>query len=295
MKQISRGIVYKVYLKIIIMKKIFLLLFLVAFTTLSYAQTSCCALTISNQNSVLAMNENFAAKHEVPLPFKLEQPKGEMITFNTKDSSMGNAYFIKASNPTKKVLFVFHEWWGLNDYIKQEAETFAAEMGDVDVYAIDLYDGQIATDVPTAQKLMMGLKQERASAIVNGIIAEIGKDKSIVSIGWCMGGAWSLQSALLASKQAKGCVMYYGMPEKSIERLKTLNCDVLGIFAKQDQFINSDLVKTFEANMILAKKKLTVYNYDADHAFANPSNPKFNKEFSADAHAKALAFLKAKL
>jgi carboxymethylenebutenolidase len=44
-----------------------------------------------------------------------------------------------------------------------------------------------------------------------------------------------------------------------------------------------------------AKKKLTVYNYDADHAFANPSNPKFNKEFSADAHAKALAFLKSKL
>jgi len=59
------------------MKKILLLLSIVAFATLSYAQTSCCALTISSQNSILAMNENFAAKHEVPLPFKLEQPKGE--------------------------------------------------------------------------------------------------------------------------------------------------------------------------------------------------------------------------
>jgi carboxymethylenebutenolidase len=89
--------------------------------------------------------------------------------------------------------------------------------------------------------------------------------------------------------------MYYGMPEKSVVRLKTLNCEVLGIFAKQDQFINAELVKTFEANMKAANKKLTVCNYEADHAFANPSNPKHNKEFAADAHAKALKFLTEKL
>jgi carboxymethylenebutenolidase len=195
----------------------------------------------------------------------------------------------------RPVVLVVHEWWGLNDYIKQEAEIFAAEMGDVDVYAVDLYDGEVAQDVPTAQKLMSGLKQERAAAIVNGIIAKVGAYKSIATIGWCMGGAWSLQSTLLETKQAKACVMYYGMPEKNVERLKTLNCDVLGIFAKQDQFINAELVKTFEANMKTANKKLTVYNYEADHAFANPSNPKHNKEFAADAHAKVLAFLKFKL
>jgi carboxymethylenebutenolidase len=142
---------------------------------------------------------------------------------------------------------------------------------------------------------MSGLKQERAAAIVSGIIAKVGADKSIATIGWCMGGAWSLQSTLFETKQAKACVMYYGMPEKSVERLKNLNCEVLGIFAKQDQFINAELVKTFEANMKAANKKLTVYNYDADHAFANPSNPKHNNEFAADAHAKALKFLIEKL
>ncbi len=277
------------------MKKIIFALLLVSSASLAQSQTTCCAINISSQNAILAMNEKFASKHDVPTPFKLEAPKGENISFITKDSLNGNAYFIKASKPTKKVLFVFHEWWGLNDYIKKEAETFALEMGDVDVYAIDLYDGQVAMDVPTAQKLMSGLKQERATTIINGIIAKIGADKSIATIGWCMGGAWSLQSTLLENKQAKACVMYYGMPEKSVDRLKTLNCDVLGIFAKQDQFINAELVKTFETNMKAANKKLTVYNYDADHAFANPSNPKFNKEFSVDAHAKALAFLIKKL
>jgi carboxymethylenebutenolidase len=277
------------------MKKIIFAMLLVSSATIAQSQTSCCSVTVSSQNAILAMNDQFASKHEVPTPFKLEVPKGENISFATKDGANGLAYFIKSEKPTNKILFVFHEWWGLNDYIKQEAEIFAAEMGDVDVYAIDLYDGQVANDVPTAQKLMYGLKQERAAAIVNGIIAKVGADKSIATIGWCMGGAWSLQSTLLETKQAKACVMYYGMPEKNVERLKTLNCDVLGIFAKQDQFINAELVKTFEANMKAANKKLTVYNYEADHAFANPSNPKHNKEFAADAHAKALKFLIEKL
>lgn len=273
------------------MKKVLFGLFLASASTAIAQTQTCCSITVSGQNSILAMNEKFAAKHDVPAPFTLENPKGEMFSFNTNDGINGNAYFIKSSKPTKKVLFVFHEWWGLNDYIKQEAEKFSNELGDVDVYAIDLYDGQVASDVPTAQKLMTGLKQERANAIINGILASIGSDKQIATIGWCMGGAWSLQSTLLQNKQAKACVMYYGMPEKNIARLKTLNCDVLGIFATEDQFINASLVNEFEANMKKAKKKLTVHNYNADHAFANPSNPKFNKEFAADAHAKALAFI----
>lgn len=277
------------------MKKIIFALLLVSSAAFAQSQTSCCTVTVSSQNAILAMNEKFASKHDVPAPFKLGELKGETISFTTKDSANRLGYFIKSAKPSNKVLFVFHEWWGLNDYIKQEAEIFASEMGDVDVYAIDLYDGQVANDVPTAQKLMYGLKQERASSIVNGIIAKVGADKAIATIGWCMGGAWSMQSTLLENKQAKACVMYYGMPEKRVERLKNLNCDVLGVFAKQNQFINAELVKTFEANMKTANKKLTVFNYEADLAFANPSNPKHNKEFAADAHAKALKFLIEKL
>jgi carboxymethylenebutenolidase len=33
-------------------------------------------------------------------------------------------------------------------------------------------------------------------------------------------------------------------------------------------------------------------NYNADHAFANPSNPKYNKEYAEDAHKKAVDFIK---
>ena len=104
-----------------------------------------------------------------------------------------------------------------------------------------------------------------------------------------------MQAALLAEKHAVGCVMYYGMPEKNMERLKKLNCDVIGFFGTQDNFINPEIVKQFKEDMGKTTRKLTVHNYDAPHAFANPSNPKYNKEYADDAHAKALAFLKEKL
>ena len=273
-----------------------LLILLALFASSVSAQTpSCCSPSVNDRNTMLAMNEEFASTHLPPAPFVLEGGKGSWVTFKTPDGKTAKAYAIKSDKPTDKVLFVYQEWWGVNDYIKQVAEKYKEELGDVNVYAIDLYDGEVATTAPEAQKLMAGLKEERAKAIINGAIEMVGKNAKIASIGWCMGGAWSLQSALLEGMQAVGCVMYYGMPEKNIDRLKTLNCDVIGFFGTQDGFINPDVVKAFEADMKKAGKKLETHSYDAPHAFANPSNPKFSKEYSEDAHAKALAYLKGKL
>lgn len=104
-----------------------------------------------------------------------------------------------------------------------------------------------------------------------------------------------MQATLTAAKQAVACVIYYGMPEEDVEKLKTLNCDVLGIFATKEKWINQDVVKKFEVNMKEAGKNLTVKNYDADHGFANPSNPIYDKVASEDAYKNTVAFFKARL
>lgn len=270
-----------------------LLFMLILFCGCLSAQTpSCCVMPATEQSNLLAMNPEFVASHLAPLPFKLEKPKGEMVLFKTPDGKNGRAYMIKSDKPTDKVMFVFHEWWGLNDYIKQHAEKLQSELGDVDVYALDLYDSEVASTPEEAQKLMTGLKDERARAIIKGALAMVGSKKKIISIGWCMGGMWSLQSALLEGREAAGCIMYYGMPENDVKKLKQLNCDVIGFFGTQDKFINPDVVKKFQENMEAAGKKLEVHNYDAVHAFANPSNPKYDKTCAEDAHAKALIYLK---
>jgi carboxymethylenebutenolidase len=165
----------------------------------------------------------------------------------------------------------------------------------VNIVDLDLYDGQVATTREDAGKLMQAVKEDRAKAIINGAIAYAGPKAHIATLGWCFGGGWSLQTALIAGKQAVACVMYYGMPEQDVNRLKTLNCDVLGNFANKDQWINTKVVAKFAEDMKAAGKKLYLHQYDADHAFANPSNPVYNSEATKDAYTHTIEFLKARL
>lgn len=250
----------------------------------------------TQQFSMLAMNEEFVASHAAPEPFTYSDGKGEMVSYKCSDGANASGYLLHSAKPSSKYLFVIHEWWGLNDYIKREADRYSAELGpEINVIALDLYDGKVAETPIVAQELMSSVKDDRARAIINGAISFAGTKARIYTIGWCFGGGWSLQAALLAENQAAGCVMYYGMPEKDLTKLKNLNADVLGIFAAKDQWINGEVVKQFQTDMVKAGKTLKVKTYDADHAFANPSNPKFNKVATEDARKNALAFLKAHL
>ena len=266
--------------------------------TTTAASLACCArpapASATEAFAMLATEKDFSGGHDAPLPYTYAG-EGQMITFKTSDGQPGHAFEIKSAKPSTKYLLVIHEWWGLNDYIKKEAAMYAQEMPDVNIMALDLYDGQVATTPEEAGKLMQGVKTERATAIIKGAQQYAGPKAQFASIGWCFGGGWSLQAALLGGKQTVGCVMYYGMPEKDVARLKGLNSDVLGLFAEQDKWINPTVVGQFVKDMAAADKKVTVKEYPADHAFANPSNPKYNKELANDAHQKALAYLKARL
>lgn len=138
---------------------------------------------------------------------------------------------------------------------------------------------------------MAGVRPGRCSEIIEGALEYAGKDAQIATLGWCFGGGWSLQAALQLQQHARACVMYYGMPESDPDLLKTLNCEVLGIFALQDKWITPAVVSEFETAMQKAGKKLYVKNYQAGHAFANPSNPRYNAEYGKDAMQAALVFL----
>jgi carboxymethylenebutenolidase len=250
--------------------------------------------TPGNDMSAMAMNPAFQRLHENPLPFTYVGA-GDMIKFSTPDGQSANGFLLKAKNPSNKWLLVYQEWWGLNDNIKQQAESFYNDLKDVNVLAVDMYDGKVATDRAEAGKLMSAASKDRLGSIMKGAIAYAGPKAEFGSIGWCFGGMLSLQSAMLEGKQAKGCVMYYGRPEQDVDKLKTLETDVLGIFGSRDKGITPESVKQFEENMQKAGEKVTVKMYDADHGFANPSNPIYDKEAATDAYKLALSYLKEKL
>ncbi len=239
-----------------------------------------------------AANPDFAALHMAPAYYKLDNPTGAMVSFNAEGGD-AQGYLIKSKKKSNKWLFVIQEWWGLNDNIKKEAETFAQELGDINVLALDMYDGKVASVPDSAMQYMRNAKSNRLDAIVKGSLAYAGTNAKIYTVGWCFGGGWSLQSTILAGKQAAGCVMYYGRPETNIDRLKTINCDVIGFFANKDKGIPPAAVDAFEKNMKEAGKNLVINRYDAGHGFANPSNPVYDKAATEDAHTKTIVFLKA--
>ncbi|MCB0761241.1 MAG: dienelactone hydrolase family protein [Flavobacteriales bacterium] len=271
----------------------FIVLVLITHLPLWLMSQTCCQ-TSNSDFCMLASDHSFVAAHDEPVALSYEA-LGADITFPVEGEEDARAYIIRTARPSTNYLFVFHEWWGLNDYMRREADGLYSELGEVNVICIDLYDGEVATDRNHAAQLMQGANEDRIRAIIDAALYYVGPNAWVATIGWCFGGGWSLQATLMASKHAAGCVMYYGMPEKSVEKLSALQAPVLGIFASKDGWITPEITQEFEQNMLQLDKSLDLVVFDAEHAFANPSNPQYDKKATKEAHQIALDFLRAML
>ena len=236
----------------------------------------------------------FQAAHETPDAIATPTD-GSMMTFPTPDGKTASAYALVPENPDGNFLFVIHEWWGLNDHIKQEAGRLFNSLGDVTVLALDMYDGKVATSQEQAGEFMQAVTEDRANAIIQGALNYAGDEAGIGTVGWCFGGGWSLKASILAGDQGKACVMYYGMPVQEADKLAPIKADILGIFAEKDGWITPEVVSKFESLAKATGENIEIHEYDAVHAFANPSNPKYDKEKADEANAIALKFLQERL
>lgn len=248
----------------------------------------------SSDMAQFADDEKFKGAHETPMELNFDGT-GQMIEFDTPDGQKGSAYALMPEEASNKYLLVIHEWWGLNNNIKAEAERLFQHLGDVNVLALDIYDGKVADNPDKAGELMQSIKEERARAIIQGAINKAGADARIGTIGWCFGGGWSLKASIMAGDQGAACVMYYGMPVQDAKALAPLEAPILGIFARQDEWITPEVAQKFENLAKAAGKSIETHIYDADHAFANPSGERYNEEAAQQANQQAWAFLKQRL
>ncbi|MFY0600129.1 MAG: dienelactone hydrolase family protein [Cyclobacteriaceae bacterium] len=237
---------------------------------------------------------SFVNIHQTPEALQDYEYKGKMIKYNVLDGKQANAYFIKSATESNDYLFVIHEWWGLNDHIKKESDRLYSELGNINVIALDLYDGKVATTRENAAKYMNAVTDKRAKLIIAGAKKLTNGKSRIFTIGWCFGGGWSLQTGIELGKRAAGTIMFYGMPEKDVDRLKMLKCDLLGLFAAKEKWIAPEVVAQFEKDLFTAKIEFSIKSYQAEHGFANPSNPRFDKEATDDAYKKVMAFIQVR-
>lgn len=186
---------------------------------------------------------------------------------------------------------VIHEWWGLNDGIRDAAAKLASQ-GYV-VLAVDLY-GEVATTPERARELTSSLNKTKALENMRAAVAYL-RDKEgasrMASLGWCFGGGQSMQLAL-SDEDLDATVIYYGSLVTDEAQLSSIEQPVLGIFGGEDRSINVSVVRQFDAALDNAGVENEIYIYDGvGHAFANPSGANYAPNETRDAWDKTLDFL----
>jgi carboxymethylenebutenolidase len=188
-----------------------------------------------------------------------------------------SAYLAMPESGTEHpALIVIHEWWGLRDWIRENARDFARH-GYV-ALAIDLYRGQLAETPQAAYKLMMSVPPERGATDLKAAFAYLAgmKDvnpEKIGVIGWCMGGSYAYIAATNLPKLA-ACVINYGKVGTTATEVQPINSPVLCNFAGKDMTYTAAMGKKFEEAMRADGKSVEFHEYPGvNHAFMNPNNP----------------------
>ena len=234
----------------------------------------------------------------IPQLSRAAADRAETVTVTRSDGESASASLAlpDAAEPAPAILLI-HEWWGLNDQIKAVAAEFA-RLGYV-ALAVDLYDGSVTRNADRARSLMQKVKPAVATDTLVSWVAWLKNhpacDGKIATIGWCFGGAWSLNASLATPVNAT--VIYYGNVDRDAETLRALKSPVLGHFATRDRFINRKMVGKFERAMDAAGhgEALTTHWYKADHAFANPTSARYDEPDAALAWQRTVEFLRVNL
>lgn len=219
-----------------------------------------------------------------------------MIEFPCPDGSVCTGYLAE-SGAGRPGVIVIQEWWGLNPHIQDITERFAT--AGYNALAPDLYHGRVAQNVDEARHMMDSLDFTGASTqdiqgAVDFLKARSGNAK-VGIVGFCMGGALVITSAVHLSSLSAG-VCFYGIPPKDVADPARIRIPLQGHFASRDNWCTPALVDDLERSMTSAGNRAEVYRYEASHAFFNKTRPAVHDpEASKLAWERTLTFLGAHL
>lgn len=218
--------------------------------------------------------------------------KTETLNFETPNGATTAVVALPAEtgngNATPSAVVLIHEWWGINEHIRDLAGRYARE-GYICI-APDLYRGQTTTDQQQASKLMHDLALDDGIDIITRAIeesrAKYGVEKFGIT-GYCMGGIFALRAACLDNALAASAPFYGDIPED--ETLSQLKVPTLFIAGARDNWITPEKVEALTDAAREHGLPLEVVSYDADHAFFNDTRPEvYDPQAAADAWQRVL-------
>ena len=264
------------------------------------------AIGFSQPVSSMEMDLGEFADHKYDTPVSTEgamrapaaKVESTEVVYGQSGDQMHRGYLSRpVATEAKSALIVIHEWWGLNEDIHAMTDQLAA-LGYT-ALAVDLYEGKSATQVRDAFGLSTNLSSNEERGLANlkaaydYLEAEMGATK-IGVIGWCLGGKWSLKTALMLPEDIDATVIYYGSLTDDKDKLATLDMPIIGFVGTKDR-LHKEFI-AFDANMKELGKNASIHIYEgAKHAFSNASGTVYEPVAAEDSWEKTVKFLKTYL
>jgi dienelactone hydrolase len=182
-----------------------------------------------------------------------------------------------ATDDQRPGVLVVHEWWGMNDYIKQRVRQLA-ELGFV-AFALDMYGKGRVTEHPKQASEWMSQTtqnvafwQDRARAGLAVLRAEARTDPNrMAAIGYCFGGA-TVQQLAYTGVSLKGVVSFHGTPiPPPSDAAGRVKAAIVVNHGAADPFIKPEAVNAYLAAMGTSGLDWQMNFYGgARHGFTNP-------------------------
>lgn len=202
------------------------------------------------------------------------------------------AYVDRPVEDTNTAILLIHEWWGINQHIRDLARRYAQE--GYNCVAPDLFRGRVAQDVKEASALMDGLAikdgLETILKVMDAVRDKYGFDQFVIN-GFCMGGSFALHAACEIPGLKAAAPFYGDIPEEDV--LQKLTVPTLFIAGTRDAWINEAKVNGLKEAATKHDLPVAVVSYDADHAFFNDTRPQvYDAEAANDAWQRVLQHFK---
>lgn len=212
--------------------------------------------------------------------------KGEEVTYELQGVKMnGYVSYDESLKGSLPVVLVVHEWWGCNQFAREQAEKIAA-LGYFAV-AVDMYGDYKMANNPQQAMALSGVLYNDAQLAFDRMTAAVqyvskypqANTKNVSAIGYCFGGSMVLNAAKMGMDLKAAVSFHGGLQGVPAQKGKT-KAQILVCHGGADPFVPQADVDAFRKNL---DETATSYDFkvyaDATHAFTNPYSTEAGKRF----------------
>ena len=219
------------------------------------------------------------------------------IPYGETEDDLLYGFFVYPSNMVEPLpaVIVIHEWWGLDDSVRDAAARIAAQ--GYMVLAVDLFRGETASTTAEASALARKLLEEPGFAERNlrsahAFLTDGAGAPEIATLGFSLGGYWALEATRFMPEQFAAAVVFYGQPDAEEDVVAAITAPVLGLYGGDDRSIPAADVRAFREQAEALDKTVEIVIYPgANHGFANPDDSRYDAAAAALSWQQVAAFL----